>query len=445
MRRFGVALGCAFVAAGLVVSSASCTALLGDFEVGASPDTTAEAGVGVSDGGVTGTDDGGAADGGTLTCPRNLANCDRDPSNGCETSLLAPDSCGACGRACGGTAACVQGDCAAEVLSTTLDHPFGFALAGGRALWMSPSAVWGCSLASCATSTAIMVDIDTLTNNPSPTPQFSPRQMYVEGTTFYYVKCPQGSPNSDCAPAACPVTGCKSGGNINGSSYLVASSGFRRASLLVGGPGAVYTYYGLDGLQKFNLNPPGLGSTGSYGIGDYFGAMYADATKLAYIDDNASLANPTGGLYVCPIGGCASRPATLLPPPLRHLTVSGGNIAITTTGGPNIPNASVIACPLGGCGGSGAVLAQNQAFISDIVADAKDVYWSTVGAASTTTNSAPVGTIMRCPLPTCAGGPVKIAEQVVNPVGLQIDAEYVYWITYGTGANRNGTLVRRRR
>ena len=52
---------------------------------------------------------------------------------------------------------------------------------------------------------------------------------------------------------------------------------------------------------------------------------------------------------------------------------------------------------------------------------------------------------MRCALPSCAGGPERIAEQVVNPVGLQIDADYVYWITHGTGASQNGTLVRRRR
>lgn len=452
MRRLVAAMGFSMGAAAML-ASAACTSILGGFEIAESA-----ADAGPSDAGevadtstpdvTTGGNDAApdvTTDAATITCPKNLANCDNDPSNGCETSLLAPDSCGACGRKCGGTAACTQGECTAEVLSSTLDHPFGFALAGGRALWMSPSAVWGCSLASCSTSTAIMVDIETTSNNPVPTAAFSPRQIHVVGSSFYYEKCPAGSPNSDCAPAVCPVTGCKVGGSINGSTFLATGSGFRRASLLVGGPGSVYTWQGLDRLQRYDLAPPGLGNVPGYAIVDYFGAMYADATSFVYIDDNPSVANPTGGLYVCPIGGCATRPPTLLPPPLRHLTVGKG-IAVTTTGGAaNIPSATVLACPLTGCAGSGAIFAQSQAYVSDIVADDKDVYWSTVGAANVSANAAPVGTIMRCALPACAGGPVEIAKQVVNPVGLQIDPEYVYWITYGTGATQNGTLVRRRR
>lgn len=34
------------------------------------------------------------------TCPLGFADCDQNPENGCETSLAADDSCGACGVAC---------------------------------------------------------------------------------------------------------------------------------------------------------------------------------------------------------------------------------------------------------------------------------------------------------------------------------------------------------
>jgi hypothetical protein len=449
MKKPFFVVTCAVGAMGVLAGSASCASLLGDFSVAAIADDAQAAADGrADDSGMTTTPpaDGSTTDAGSLVCAKNLGNCDGDPSNGCETSLLAPETCGACGHACGGAAACVQGQCAAETLSSTLDHPFGFALAGGRALWMGPSAVWGCSLASCSTSTAIMVDIETVANNPVPAPPFTPRQIVVDGSTFYYDKCPSNSPNSDCAPASCPITGCKIGGSINGSTFLVAGSGNRRSSMLVGGNGGVYTWHGIDRLMRFSIPAPTTVTNPPYAIGDYFGAMHADAKSFVYIDDNQSVANPTGGLYVCPIGGCSTLPPTLLPPPLRLLAYSDGpGIAVTTSGGATQASASVIACTVTGCGGSGTVLAQTQAYVTDIIADDTDVYWATVGAASPITNTAPVGTIMRCPLPGCAGGPVKVAEQVINPVGIQLDAVYVYWTTYGTGANQNGTLVRRRR
>lgn len=393
---------------------------------------------GTPDGG--GGSDGSTNDGGgtTITCPKNLGDCDGDPSTGCETSLLAPDNCGACKHACGGTAACVQGECAAETLSNTLDHPFGFTLAGQRALWLSPEAVFGCTVANCSTSTAVMVDVTPAANSPVPGRLFSPRQIATDGTDFYYEKCQ--SSGSDCSPAQCAITGCK----LGGSTMLKPNSGNRRPTMLFGGPGAVYTFQGIDGLQRFSVPAPSTVTFPSVGIIDYFGDGYVDAQHFVYIDDNRDLANPTGGLYVCPASGCGgARGPTLVPPPVRLLAFAN-DVAFTSSGA-ELATASIIGCAITGCGGAGTVLATNQAYVSDIVADDKDVYWATVGALTTTTNSAPVGTIMRCALPACNGGPQKIAEQVLNPVGIQLDADYVYWITYGTGANKNGTLARRRR
>ncbi|MEY4579881.1 MAG: hypothetical protein RL701_4584 [Pseudomonadota bacterium] len=47
-------------------------------------------------------------------CAPGFADCDQDPSNGCEVNLNTQDDCGACGRAClvpQGEASCVQGEC----------------------------------------------------------------------------------------------------------------------------------------------------------------------------------------------------------------------------------------------------------------------------------------------------------------------------------------------
>lgn len=407
------------------------TSISGSTEDSGTP-TTPDGGGGGSDGSTT--DSGGPA----LTCPKDLGDCDGDPSTGCETSLLSPDNCGACKHACGGTAACVQGECGAETLSSTLDHPFGFTLAGQRALWLSPDAVLGCTVANCSTSTAVMVDITPSADTPVPNRLFSPRQIAADGANFYYETCQ--SSGSDCSPAQCAITGCK----LGGSTILKPNSPDRRPMVLFGGPGAVYTFRGNDGLQRFSIPAPSTLTFPSVGIIDYFGDGYVDAQHFVYIDDNGSLANPTGGIYVCPAAGCVgARGPTLVPPPVRLLAFAN-DVAFTSSGA-ELATASIIGCAITGCGGAGTVLATNQAYVSDIVADDKDVYWATVGAPTTTTNSAPVGTIMRCPLPSCAGGPQRIAEQLVNPVGVQLDDEYVYWITYGTGTNKNGTIARRRR
>lgn len=45
-------------------------------------------------------------------CAAGRGDCDRRPSNGCETDLLGErDDCGACGRECEGSEACVDGGC----------------------------------------------------------------------------------------------------------------------------------------------------------------------------------------------------------------------------------------------------------------------------------------------------------------------------------------------
>jgi len=65
--------------------------------------------------------------------------------------------------------------------------------------------------------------------------------------------------------------------------------------------------------------------------------------------------------------------------------------------------------------------------------------------ADVKTNSAAVGTVMRCSRPSCAGGPQKIADQLTNPVSVRIDDTYVTWMTYGTPGNKDGAVYRKRR
>ena len=45
----------------------------------------------------------------SITCEAGWGDCDADPSNGCESDLTTPGTCGSCGVSCGG--ACVAGAC----------------------------------------------------------------------------------------------------------------------------------------------------------------------------------------------------------------------------------------------------------------------------------------------------------------------------------------------
>ena len=49
-----------------------------------------------------------------VSCKKGYADCDGDPSNGCETDIMVDDfNCGACNNFCGGEV-CVKGSCRAD-------------------------------------------------------------------------------------------------------------------------------------------------------------------------------------------------------------------------------------------------------------------------------------------------------------------------------------------
>lgn len=381
---------------------------------------------------MTGDDGGDSAS----SCATGLAECDGKSETVCETDTRSSaEHCGACGHACGGTATCQNGRCSLEKLTETLPRPFGLALAGQRLLWHQGDYIRGCRAADCASSTAIMADVNgsTLANGI-----YSPRQIAVSGSTFYFSQCV--SAVNECGVAACDITGCK----LTGSSF-VGTNENHRAQVLVGGPGAIYTYQGIDGLYRTDPTAKTVTYADDlYKVQEGLQGFYIDAQRAIYVNGDASQITPIGGVYVCPASGCTGAATRLLPPPVKHLAYTTGTI-LTTTGGSNASSGSVIACAETGCDSVGTVLATAQAYISDIVADGNDVYWVTAGTNDVTTNGAPLGTLMHCTLPSCAGGPDKIAEALLNPVSVLLDADYLYVLTRGEPSASNGSIVRMRR
>lgn len=368
-----------------------------------------------------------------------MANCDADPGGVCETDLrISATHCGACGRACGGSATCLDGECSIEILASGRPQPFGLELSPARAVWLEPSAVRGCRLADCAQGTPpVLVDIQ---SNGGFAPFFSAQQLAIVGDKFYFSRCPSGS-TQDCGVASCAVGGCK----LEGAPFLTASPSDRRARVVSSGPGAIYTYSSVlgNGFLRTALANGALSNPPTGAI-DYFQGVYVDANDIVYVDDNPSQVNPTGGLYRCPATGCVSGTPRqrLLPSPIKHVDVFD-RTAFVSSGLP--ATSSILSCGIDGCDEAGTVLATTQAFVSSIVADATAVYWTTTGTATPLTNTAAIGSVMRCALPACAGGPSKVAENLVNPVSVRVDADYVYWMTYGSNSSPTGTFARKRR
>lgn len=83
-------------------------------------------------------------------------------------------------------------------------------------------------------------------------------------------------------------------------------------------------------------------------------------------------------------------------------------------------NGSVKSCPLSGCGGKPTIYAQAQINPRGIAVDAQNVYWgsATYGQVN--------GAIWSCPLAGCTT-PTRLAVAGI-PYGVSLDATYVYWV-----------------
>jgi hypothetical protein len=70
-------------------------------------------------------------------CAPGFADCDGDPSNGCEKDVSADDAnCGACGHACAG---CAGGLCPVATVTTTGMNPRGIGVSGTTVAWGEPA------------------------------------------------------------------------------------------------------------------------------------------------------------------------------------------------------------------------------------------------------------------------------------------------------------------
>lgn len=393
------------------------------------PDASSSGAPSSSSSGSSGTPEGGV-------CPENFAECDNDLAELCETDLRSAQHCGSCGNACEGNATCIDGACGPDTLASLLDRPFSLEMNATRAIWYDREAVLSCRLADCANTAPIVLHL--LENTNGFLPQFSPQQLAIVGENFYFGRCPSGSTN-DCGIGRCSLTGCRD----TGLAWLSTQQYDRRVALVTSGPGAIYSYSPGNALNLVRTSlADGSSNQPPINYRDYLQAVYVDSVDLVYVDDNPSQANPDGGLYRCPAAGCSGSRQRLLPPPVKQLTVHD-RVAFVSSG--PATSSSIVSCSLDDCAGTERVLSTQQSYVSAIAADQSAVYWASLGAQSIATNEEPLGTISRCALPNCAGGPTVIARGLLNPVSVRVSNDYVYWLTYGKASSPSGTFARLRR
>ncbi len=242
-----------------------------------------------------------------------------------------------------------------------------------------------------------------------------------------------GACGRDCAGGACTNGSCQPVTLASGQSYpqtlAVDQSTVYWASL--------YSY-SVDKVAKDG------GPFTSLSQGEIYPSGVAlDAKNLYWVDRGYG----TGDGLVRKLSLTGGAPTTLVGDLSTHPT------AITVTGG---AGAEIYYATLGTNGldgevwrvspdnvpdsGAGAVVATLQNNPTSLVADATGVYWTNYGSA-VPPDAGQNGSVMRCAVPECPGGPEAVATGQAHPRGIALDATHVYFTEYGTGQG-DGSVVR---
>ena len=191
----------------------------------------------------------------------------------------------------------------------------------------------------------------------------------------------------------------------------------------------------LLGIDDRSLDPAldegGIGASGSTASGSTAGSGSGPASG-----SGSSGSGMSSGSLVGPDAGADSQPVDTCPDPcvlasnLNHpfqMTSDASRVYWTEFGdATGTANGFVKSCPLTGCGSGAMVYAQAQVNPRGIAVDAQNVYWgsATFGAIN--------GAIWSCALTGCSS-PTKLASAGI-PYGVWVDATYVYWVDNNDGS-----------
>jgi hypothetical protein len=112
---------------------------------------------------------------------------------------------------------------------------------------------------------------------------------------------------------------------------------------------------------------------------------------------------------------------------------------------------TVRSCPLAGCSGEPTTLASDQHYPVLIALDRSAVYWFTIDAPNLAPGLATPGTLHHCSISGCDSNSGTAARDQSGPMALAVDADYVYWTTFGEekhgelGVYNDGAVSRARK
>jgi hypothetical protein len=335
---------------------------------------------------------GGAGGVGGAACPAGMADCDGIASNGCETSLALPESCGACERDCaGGTCSGDPPVCGPVTLTSQVGNARSLAVAGGFVYWTDSEAVEVRRVPT--TGGAAMTVVDALG---------WPGGLAVDDTHVYYATLAAGWGRIERAPR-------------DGGVAEVLAEGWGFPHDVVVDPTGVYV---TDMENDVVLRVPLTGGSplplisGQNGpiplslMGDRLYYANAWAGQVAWVTKDGSQSAVLGQEDVWTPRGLSAHPDALVWTERDFDDDSAGNVVSMSP-----------------AGGQPVKLAVGQPRPHSAVTDGIDVYFTCSGL-----KTAGTGSVRKVPL---AGGPVQIlAPSEFSPRDLRLADGVLYFGTY---------------
>lgn len=331
----------------------------------------------------------------------------------CVDTQTDPKNCGMCGRDCK-DATCKNGSCQGIVLASALPAPRGIAIDATRVYFSNHGSI-----------STQMVNKDGTGLVGFGGPQVFPDVLVLEGTSLYW----NNETNLKGAILSIDTTILPNDMPLKVSVDLPAPTGvavvnndvFFTTGPMNGAPGCSMSTY-VNALMRCPITgciPASCGGGGgpnpiASGLVDPHG-LIADVASLYWVD------RTTGNVFTCPTPNCMGGPkaiASMQGGP-RDLVMDAQNLYWTNGTAGEIGTCSRADCTDAHVLATGQMSPRRLALEN---ASPPTVIWWTSGD----------GTVKRCLLPDCPGGPTTIAQGVAGPWGIAVDNGYAYVVAEGS-------------